>query len=1422
MYLQLTLCLFLVLSGIANAEKHKIYGTVTKCGYDNIYLSNTRVFAEPVDLEVSTNSRGEYEIKSLSSGFYDLSFSKVTYRDRGERVYLFYDKDTQFDICLCPDIDLNFLTPTPLTAINQGDYTNIKIEVTGGCEPYEFSMEGELPEGLSLNPDTGNISGTVLINKRNIGNFSFVIKVQDNSGDPPYEKNYSIEVYPPLEFITESLKSLIVGYPFVHKIAVIGGTSPYTYKIMSGSLPDGVTLTTAGLLQGIPNKVGEKFFTVKVTDSLGEIISKGYTLEIVEPLQIISKKIKDAIVGTSYNMDFIATGGTKKEYQWEIVSPESPEGLVIDKDSGDLSGIPRKAGKTSITIRVSDSDGHTDEASYVFHAVKALEIISYELPAGMLDKEFSETIKISGGIPPYTFSCSDNLPNNLSLDPETGTISGMALEAVPQMPIGVVVRDSFYPESQIFEDKIILQIDTVFKFITDSVLIDAIQNKPLSIIGDFSLKHDGGIGPYTYKITDGALPVGVVGPVNLDGTPKESGDFTFTIQAIDSNGLKAEKRFDWHIIKEMNFPSKTIPEAPLLEKYHEILHVDGGVPPYKWTIPPNQLPKGLQLINTNNCWVIDGIPEESINKRVLNFQVSDSHPVEPWIKNINFELSVIDNTLSIITNMPEQKVGEAYHGTFKANSGVEPYIWALHSGILPVGMTYLFDDNTVKISGKPEEAGTFRICFKVSDCYEYSDSVTKCADMIIHGVVQIKTDTLNETSRGTDYSEAIDIENSDDSVFCSIIDGDLPQGLELDSQNCIISGTTGDNAKSQSFWLKATKPDPFGSFDVKEFSIIVPEDPTLMIKTKDVIDNLQYEPYDYPITAHGGISSYTWLISSGYLPEGLDYRLVNNSLNLTGQPTQCGFFDFSAKVFDSSSPQRADTQHFQFEIVCIDPEFDTNPPTPPDIQATYPEKEDWSNGIVTIILSPGFDEESGIRGYSYEWNNQSTCLVDNAVEITKLQIVSPMLSNGENHYFHVASVDQSGNASETIHCGPFKVEHPEGRVFIVGGGEPGDTFWNVTKTLTTNAYKDFIAMGYNHEQIDFHINTQMISIDLDEFPDDVVDDSTPTSDEIVETIQNAEHDVDVNNLYILYLQGHGANKALRISGMDAYITADQINDALDYLQSKTNCQVIVMVESCYSGSFTQTLSDHNRIILTSAGADQQYNTDSKGRIAFSRYLLSKLREEKTLKESFDYARTCMVNMGFPEPLMEDTGDGIIDENDGLADGNASQQIICMQTIFDDKPVFQDAEVIVLNSCDVQAKASLSAVEYIQIKKTFVQIIPPNSAINDGGTAIDFETITLKPKDNVFQETLVDLDQPGTYNIVFHAINEMNVSSDPYIVKLERKGDINEDDQISLLDAILALQIASGFDVNVCPAVSVNNNNQVGIVEAIFILMALSH
>ncbi len=79
---------------------------------------------------------------------------------------------------------------------------------------------------------------------------------------------------------TSPLLAATSGGAYSQTLAASGGTPGYTWSLTSGSLPSGLTLSSAGLLSGTTTAGGSYSFTVKVTDSAGRIATRVFALTV--------------------------------------------------------------------------------------------------------------------------------------------------------------------------------------------------------------------------------------------------------------------------------------------------------------------------------------------------------------------------------------------------------------------------------------------------------------------------------------------------------------------------------------------------------------------------------------------------------------------------------------------------------------------------------------------------------------------------------------------------------------------------------------------------------------------------------------------------------------------------------------------------------------------------------------------------------------------------------------------------------------------------------------------------------------------------------------------------------------------------------------------------------------------------------------
>ncbi len=230
------------------------------------------------------------------------------------------------------------------------------------------------------------------------------------------------------------------GSAFTHQLTATGGTLPYTWSIVTGSLPAGLNLA-GGVIAGAPASAGSVTFTVQVSDSQSRTGQKAITINISPPaLSITTPVLANAMRGAAYNQPLSATGGTQP-YSWTMIGGALPAGLALA--GGAISGTPTVSGNFAITVQVNDSQSRTASRNFNLTIVAPPEL-KLNLATNMeaaLGTAFNYQPGATGGVGPYTWSiASGSLPGGLNLNSATGAISGTPSQ-VGTFTVGLTVRD---------------------------------------------------------------------------------------------------------------------------------------------------------------------------------------------------------------------------------------------------------------------------------------------------------------------------------------------------------------------------------------------------------------------------------------------------------------------------------------------------------------------------------------------------------------------------------------------------------------------------------------------------------------------------------------------------------------------------------------------------------------------------------------------------------------------------------------------------------------------------------------------------------------------------------------------------------------------------------------------------------------------
>ncbi len=165
-----------------------------------------------------------------------------------------------------------------------------------------------------------------------------------------------------------------VGVAYTQQLTATGGTGPYVFRVVSGTLPAGLTLTTGGLLSGTPTTAGSSTVTIQATDGNGCPGTITYTMVIAGascPVITLAPSTSPAgFLGAAYSQQITATGGTAP-YTFSVSSGTLPAGLTLSP-GGLLSGTPTTIASSTVVIQVTDGSGCPGLITYTIAIVSSV------------------------------------------------------------------------------------------------------------------------------------------------------------------------------------------------------------------------------------------------------------------------------------------------------------------------------------------------------------------------------------------------------------------------------------------------------------------------------------------------------------------------------------------------------------------------------------------------------------------------------------------------------------------------------------------------------------------------------------------------------------------------------------------------------------------------------------------------------------------------------------------------------------------------------------------------------------------------------------------------------------------------------------------------------------------------------------------
>jgi hypothetical protein len=595
-----------------------------------------------------------------------------------------------------------------------------------GTEPIKFSIiSGSLPPGLSLNENTGIISGAALSS----GTYTFEVVASNLAGDSQ-PKQFTINSGNALAIITTSpLPPGTVGVPYPSfKFEAAGldyswediqGVEVETWfpELEPGHLPPpGLQLLSSGMFQGTPTQAGVYNFRVRVVNGplsanppSPETISP-FTIEIGTPPTITTPTSLMGGVYRPFTITLQATGPQPITFEMVGTPPPYPADIKVESN-GALSWLVPVEGTYVFDVVATNVFGTSQPVRFTLTITTPSIIDRQEdLDIGVVGEAYEYTFS-AGGVGPFTWSLTGGLPNGLSFDAETATISGIP-EMVGETPFHLRVTNA----GGFAEEDFTLIVYERPLFITTAARsgnVGSSYSQPLLTSGTTPITLEMVIG-------SGNLPPGLnLGLTGISGSPTATGTYTFTLRAQNILGLD--------YADEREFTITILPSnAPVITTDNKIFGIKGkqldavtleatGATPIVFAVA-DILPDGLELNfdSVTGIYTIEGTPTiPGTHEFTISATNGDGTDYR------TFTLTVGDPPIITSTALPDGFTEVAYFEQLTA-TGDAPIYWELLQPIgsetgLPTGLS-LNPRNGV-ISGVPTSGGEFSFRVEAENNY---------------------------------------------------------------------------------------------------------------------------------------------------------------------------------------------------------------------------------------------------------------------------------------------------------------------------------------------------------------------------------------------------------------------------------------------------------------------------------------------------------------------------------------------------------------------------------------------------------------------------------------------------------------------------------------------------------------------------------
>ncbi len=690
------------------------------------------------------------------------------------------------------------------TDIRRGDTVNIRPTVKNAIGQVTWQPSGTLPVGLRF--ENGAVTGVPRVE----GSYPVSFNLSDEAGNSATAST-TIVVGPALPFsVSWDDEAFVLGKNGIKNPAVSNPLGTVTYQILSGTLPDGLSLHKtggfSGSIAGTPTESGRfKDIKIRATDSGIDASATSddtvfdATIEVdvtLSGLPVFGDQTIAARKGVAFSKG-LAASNLVAPWVFETDGGQPlPHDLVLNGTTGTITGRFDETGTYGpVDLKVIDDMGRSASADVRFAVLGGF---SLETPQSA---EFTQHVNGSVSVPttnklgPASYSLTSGaLPSGLSVNRSTGTIEGKASETGDFSGIVISATDSdgaqasTDPFSIHVDPRPALTLDLPASYVFNQYFAGTVSAKGSNILdtAQWSISPDL---PSWATFTKGAISG--TSEVKMDAT-------TYTVTLTDDHDT-VSKQIDVSVGDRKPIEISTASAIPALMDYNfqKKLSTQDALGAVTWRLVSGTLPQGMDFLASSGAF--EGKPTEYGTFGNIVIEVADEKGGSIQ-KSFTIDVKHDQSPIALTVTSASAHVGLAIAARAPTLDNAVGDLAFSATG-LPAGLE--IHPATGVVTGTPSAVGTYQVSVTVSDATGRSATEIQTITVLPPVSITVPSGTVgiiyNRDPSAAGHAAA---SNAVPENVWTLESGTLPRGLSIDPSTGTFAG-------------KAKELGDFGPFTVR-------------------------------------------------------------------------------------------------------------------------------------------------------------------------------------------------------------------------------------------------------------------------------------------------------------------------------------------------------------------------------------------------------------------------------------------------------------------------------------------------------------------------------------------------------------------------------------------------------------------------------